>query len=97
MFVHRSWFKLPKPSLFYLFLERVEEREGEQHQCVVASPLRGTWPATQACALTGNRTCNPLVRSPSSIHGATPARATLDNFNMFFFFPPQEFYYFGVL
>ena len=23
-------------------------------------PLLGTWPATQACALTGNRTCDPF-------------------------------------
>ena len=27
-------------------------------------PLLGTWPATQACALTGNRTGDPLVRRP---------------------------------
>ena len=37
-----------------------KEGEGEKHQCVVAShtlwPLLGTWPATQACAVTGNRT-----------------------------------------
>ena len=26
-------------------------------------PLLGTWPTTQACALTGNRTGNPLVHS----------------------------------
>ena len=40
------------------------EREGKKHQCVVASsaPLLGTWPTTQACALTGNRTSYPLVR-----------------------------------
>ena len=40
------------------------EREGEKHQCVVAShdpPLLGTLPATQACALTGNQTGDPLV------------------------------------
>ena len=40
-----------------LFLKgREGEREGEKHQCVVASlslPLLGTRPATQACALTG--------------------------------------------
>ena len=32
------------------------EGEGEKHQYVVAShaPLLGTWPATQACVLTGN-------------------------------------------
>ena len=27
-------------------------------------PLLGTWPATQACALTGSRTTNPLVHRP---------------------------------
>ena len=53
---------------FYLFIFRELEREGkrgEKHQCVFAScvprPL-GTWPATQACALTGNQTRDPLVR-----------------------------------
>ena len=28
---------------------------------LLASPHRGTWPAPQACALTGNRTGDPLV------------------------------------
>ena len=28
-------------------------------------PLLGTWPATQACAVTGNRTGNHLVRRPA--------------------------------
>ena len=39
------------------------EREGEKHQCVVAShmPPTGDLPKTQACALTGNRTGDPLV------------------------------------
>ena len=46
-------------GFIYLFFRergREGEREGEKHQCVVAShvaPL-GTWPATQACVLTGN-------------------------------------------
>ena len=43
------------------------ETVGEKHQCVVAS--RGTAPgtqsATQACALTGNQTGDPLVRRPA--------------------------------
>ena len=43
------------------------EREGEKHQCVVASqappPLRA-WPATQARTLTGNRTSDPPVHKP---------------------------------
>ena len=43
------------------------EREGEKHQCLVAShvPLLGVWPTTQACALTGNWTGDPLVRRPA--------------------------------
>ena len=53
---------------FYLFIFRERGREGqwgeEKHQCVVAShvpPKLGTWPATQACALSGNRTGDSLV------------------------------------
>ena len=53
----------------YLFIFREKgregEREGEEHQCVVASPTPPpgglTWPTTQKCALTGNRTSDPLV------------------------------------
>ena len=30
----------------------------------LACPLLGTWPATQECSLTGNRTNNPLVFRP---------------------------------
>ena len=44
---------------------RKGERKGEKHQWVVASctsPTGGTWPATQACALTGTRIGDPLVR-----------------------------------
>ena len=38
---------------------------GEKHQYVVAlHPLLGTWPATQACALPGNRSGDPLVLRP---------------------------------
>ena len=41
--------------LIYLFSERGREgeREGEKHQCVVAShmPPTGAWPVTPACAL----------------------------------------------
>ena len=55
--------------LFFVFTER--EREGEteggKHQCVVAScvPPTRNWPATQACALIGNRTSDPLVHRPA--------------------------------
>ena len=51
-------------QILFIFRERGREgeREGEKHQCVVAShtPPEGTWPATQACVLNGNRTSDPL-------------------------------------
>ena len=48
-------------EMYYIFICVVVGgwgREGEKHQCVVAShmPPPGTWPTTQACALTGNGT-----------------------------------------
>ena len=50
----------------YLFILRQRARMREKLQCVVAShaPLMGTWPASQACALTGNRTSDLLVHRP---------------------------------
>ena len=33
--------------------------------CLLHDPYWGTWPATQACALTGNRTSDPLLHSPA--------------------------------
>ena len=55
-------------DFIYLLLERRRrgEREGEKHQCVMplARPQLETWPATQACALTENRTRDLLVRRP---------------------------------
>ena len=61
---------------FYLFtfLERKEgrERERERNMNVYTSqaPPLGTWPANQACALTGNRTRDPLVHraAPTSLY-----------------------------
>ena len=49
-----------------LFLERGEERETERERNInvwlpLEHPLLGTWPATQACALIGNQTSDPLV------------------------------------
>ena len=62
---------------FYLFIleRRKERRQGEKHPCArdtsmgeryihglpLACLLLGTWPTTQTCALTGNRTSNPSV------------------------------------
>ena len=46
---------------FYLFIFRKDVREGEKGRetsigCFLCTPWSGTEPATQACALTGNRT-----------------------------------------
>ena len=54
----------------YLFLERGEKRENKRERNInvwlpLVCPLLGTWPVTQACALTGNRTGDPLVRRPA--------------------------------
>ena len=51
---------------FYLFIFREGKggRKRERNISVwlpLTRPLLGTWPATQACALTGNRTGDPLV------------------------------------
>ena len=51
---------------FYLFIFRQRGREGERERnsnvwFPLARPLLRTWPATQACALTGNRTGSPSV------------------------------------
>ena len=34
-------------------------------QMPLMRPQLGTWPVTQACALTGNQTCDPLVCRPA--------------------------------
>ena len=63
-------FKIVVDSFFkdfvYLLLERGEGKEKERERNVsvwlpLMRPLLGNWPATQACALTGNRTGNTLV------------------------------------
>ena len=57
-------------DFIHLFLERGEGKEEERERNIsewlpLTCPLLGTWPTTQACALTGIRTGNPLVRSPT--------------------------------
>ena len=47
--------------LFILFLDRGEQKEKERERNIsvwllLVHPPLGTWPTTQACALTGNRT-----------------------------------------
>ena len=57
-------------DFIYLFLERGEGKEKETEGNInvwlpLACPLLGTWPATQACALTGNQTSDPLIHRPA--------------------------------
>ena len=60
-------------DFIYLFLERGEGKEKERERNIsmwvpLVCPLLGIWPTTQARALIGNQTIDPLVRSPQSIH-----------------------------
>ena len=43
-------------DFIYLFLERRERNIDNINGLSLSHPQLGTWPATQACALTGNRT-----------------------------------------
>ena len=43
---------------------RKRGRETTMCGCLSCAPAQGTWPATQACPPTGNRTCNHLVNRP---------------------------------
>ena len=50
----------------YLFSQRGEGKEKEREENInvwlaLMLPLLGIWPTTQACALTGNWTSNPLI------------------------------------
>ena len=53
----------------YIFREGKGERkrgsETSMCGCLLRTPHWGTWPATQACALTGNQTSDPLVCRPA--------------------------------
>ena len=86
--INFTFFK--KKNLF-VFRERGREgeREGEKHECVVASCALPTWPATRACALTGNQTRDPLVRrlvlNPLS-HTSQGINFTFDWLKMFSFY-----------
>ena len=54
-------------DFIYLFLDGGEGREKERNINVwlpLMYPLLVTWPTAQACALTGNKTVNPLVCRP---------------------------------
>ena len=57
-------------KILFIYFQREEkgERKRERNISVGLSlmhPLLGSWPGTQTCALTGNRTCDPLVCRPA--------------------------------
>ena len=57
-------------KIFYLLIDTGEGREKERERNInvhlpLVLPLLGTWPATQACSLTRNQTCDPLVCRPA--------------------------------
>ena len=65
-----STFKSIIKDFIYLLLERREGREKESGRNInvwlpFSHPLLGTWPAIQACALTGNQTGNLLACRPA--------------------------------
>ena len=60
-------------KIFYLFLERGKGKEKERERNInvwlpLARPSLGSWPATQACALTRNQTSDLLVHSLALNH-----------------------------
>ena len=66
------FFLLFLKDFIFLFLERGEGREKERKRNInvwlpLARPLLGTWPTTQAGALTGNR-IDSLVRRPVALN-----------------------------
>ena len=70
LFENRNY-KLSLKKRFYLFIFREggrREKERERNISVwvpLVHPLLGTWPSTQACALTGNQTGDPSVHRPT--------------------------------
>ena len=65
LFYFLLFFLKKKKTFIYLFLEEGEGRERNINvQLPLTHPPPGTWLATQASALTGNQTGDPLVHRP---------------------------------
>ena len=69
--IQPSIFFFKKKKRFYSFLAKEGKGGRETWRCEryndrwpLTHPLLGTWPATRACALTGNQTSNLLVCRP---------------------------------
>ena len=63
-------FPLTLKKILYLFIFRHRRKEAKREGDKInvwlpfVCPPQGTWPATQASALTGNQTSDPLVCKP---------------------------------
>ena len=88
---HSRWLLKATVILFffkefiYLFLDIGEGREKERERNInvwlpLIHPQKGTWPSTQARALTENQTRDLWFTGQCSIHWATPARAKPQSF-----------------
>ena len=74
-------------DFIYLFLEREEGKKKERERNInvwlpLLRPPLETWPATQACALTGNQTGDPLVHRPALSPLSYTSQAILDILNI---------------
>ena len=68
IFLDSLFFKKKKILFIYFQREGKGERKRERSINVwlpFTNPQLGTWPATQACALNGNQTSDPLVHRPA--------------------------------
>ena len=68
--IREVFFYYSVKDFIYLFLESEEGKEKERERNInvwlhFECPILGTWPTTQACALPGNRTSDPLVCRPA--------------------------------
>ena len=81
----------------FIFRERGEGRETERERNIIVwlplmCLLLGAWPATQACALTGNQTSGPFVRRLA----LNPVSHTSQDLFWDFFCWPEELDFSGV-
>ena len=70
----------------YLFLERGEGKEKERERTInvwlsLMNSLLGTWPAPQACALTGNQTRGAFIHRPAPNPLSRTIQGTIFQYN----------------
>ena len=89
---------LKKTFYLFIFLDGGEEREKERERNIhvwlpLMCPLLGIWPATQACALTGNGTSDPLVHRPvlNPLNHTSQSPILLQNESTFTLYPLKYF------